>query len=232
MRELIVPYVHQRIYFDRERVNHLVIENPRELRKFLYRLRGQLEGEEEYLTFYQDQKGSEISKCCCLIDNPFQIEMDEKKLDLQIQKEISSKISLSQKEGYEVLLNQISDYLDSLTYDYSLPVTFNRELTLANLLKAFSLGYSSTETNYLSLLLHQIQVLINVFHYSMFCFLNLSDYLTQEEIRLLQKELRYLEVDYFLVSSHLPIRKFDGEFLIRIDEDLCEIVVENENEKN
>ena len=232
MRELIVPYIHQRIYFDRERVNHLVIENPRELRKFLFRLRGQLEGEEEFLTFYLDQKESEISKCCCLIDNPLQIELDQKKLDLQIQKEISSKITLSQREGYEVLLNQISDYLDSLAYDYSLPITFNRDMTLAGLLKAFSVGYGSSEDSFLTSLLHRIQVLINVFHYSMFCFLNLSDYLSQDEMRLLQKELRYLEVDYFLVSSHLPTRRFDGEFLIRIDEDLCEIVVENENEKN
>lgn len=224
MIRILHKNIQQEIILKKDILNILCIENQEFYREVLYGLNNQLENNEEYFCFFDD-KNEELnaSKYCCLIENPLHVTLDEKKLTMYIQKDLSVHADVNDYENYETLLNKISEYLDSLTYDYPVKLKFDAELSLLAFLKAFSVGYDGTEDSYLQYLLQKIKVLNTVFGYSVFCIVNLYDYLDNIELETFKKEIDLMEVDVFVISSHMPIDKLEFENIIHIDKDLCEI---------
>ncbi len=226
-------YLSQNLSLSRDSLCYLTIENQNMYRSFLLGIqRQQKEEEEGYLLVYRDEKEVKVNKEVCLLTDILNFEFDEKKAALAIQKDVGTKVDRQKFEKYELLLNAISDFIDEVSYDYQLPLTYDSEMTLPAFLKAFSLNVDSSSDSFLSMLVQKIKILTFVFHYSIFIFVNLCDFLSKEELIFFKKEMNLLEVDFLIISSHLPNYRINHEQIIRIDSDLCELDVDLENQKN
>lgn len=218
--------------FDETANYYLCIENPKFLCEFIRSITTDIESDNQKLLLYENGKLQKLSKQIFYIPNPMDITLDEKKLNTVIQKDIASSIDSNENEQYLTLVNQINNYLDSIRYDYDLPITYNSDRDLPSLLKAVSVSYKFENSDLLSALSEHIKILSSIFKFQIFIIMNLTDYLTQKELSLFLKESRELEVSVLLLSSHLPTYEFDGKSVIRIDSDLCELHIDSNNEKD
>lgn len=217
----------QEIILEKERKFHIIIEKPSFLRQFIYSLNEQILGEETFLYYFDNNKEINISKFSLIIPDILNINIDDKKTSTLIQKQLSSKLSQENKEEYQLLILKINEYITKLTLDYSLQLDFDHELQLSTLLKTISLTYAIDTTSFLEKIFKEIKLLNQLFNISLFFFINIYDYLDFEEMNLFTEEMNRLELDYVLISGHQPKNQLSNEFSIIIDEDLCELHIEN-----
>lgn len=214
----------QELNLDSNKFYSLVIENVSFYRTFYIGLKNQIENGDDYL-LYEDtnDKKESIEKDCYLIENPLNVQIDEKKINLVVQKSIGTKQPPEMRESYQVLLSKINEFINSISYDYYLPLIFDDGLTLVNFLKAINLRIADTTDNPVDQLVFKIRELSYVLGFKVFFIMNLYDYFTPREIESIHKELNSLEIKMINISSHRNKYKINNEFIVDIDEDLAEI---------
>lgn len=214
----------QELNLDSNKFYSLVIENVSFYRAFYIGLKNQIENGDDYL-LYEDtnDKKESIDKDCYLIENPLNVQIDEKKINLVVQKSIGTKQPPEMRESYQVLLSKINEFINSISYDYYLPLIFDDGLTLVNFLKAINLRIADTTDNPVDQLVFKIRELSYVLGFKVFFIMNLYDYFTPDEIESIHKELNSLEIKMINISSHRNKYKINNEFIVDIDEDLAEI---------
>ena len=214
----------QELNLDSNKFYSLVIENVSFYRTFYIGLKNQIENGDDYL-LYEDtnDKKESIDKDCYLIENPLNVQIDEKKINLVVQKSIGTKQPPEMRESYQVLLSKINEFINSISYDYYLPLIFDDGLTLVNFLKAINLRIADTTDNSVDQLVFKIRELSYVLGFKVFFIMNLYDYFTPNELESIHKELNSLEIKMINISSHRNKYKINNEFIVDIDEDLAEI---------
>ncbi len=231
MRVIKQPHIDQDIILNKDNFYNVVIENQINYRQYLQSLKNQLENKDPFLLLYDNDKEKELDKEAFLIDNPLSIQIDEKKMNTLIQKEIAAKITEDQKERFGILQHQITEYIESISMDYPLPVSFDLDYSLISLLKSISLQTASDFPSYLEYMVNQIKKISFVLKYNVFFIVNLQDYLSDEEMQSFIKEMNSLEIFFVIVSSHLPISRISNEFIIQIDKDLAELHIDSKEQK-
>lgn len=214
----------QELNLDSNKFYSLVIENVSFYRTFYIGLKNQIENGDDYL-LYEDtnDKKESIDKDCYLIENPLNVQIDEKKINLVVQKSIGTKQPPEMRESYQALLSKINEFINSISYDYYLPLIFDDGLTLVNFLKAINLRIADTTDNPVDQLVFKIRELSYVLGFKVFFIMNLYDFFTPQEIESIHKELNGLEIKMINISSHRNKYNINNEFIVYIDEDLAEI---------
>lgn len=205
---------------------NLIFESPIEFRKTITALKEQLDGDEEFFLAYTEKEDIKLSKYGYIIETPLNIQVDEKKTNLNIQKDIGTHIKSEEKEKFELLKQTINEYISEITYDYNLPVSMDDDINLTSFLKAMSLSYQDNSESFIERFINKIKLISFIFGYKIFFFINLHDYFSNDEMEIIFLQLDLLEISYILISSHAPKQKISKEFLIIIDEDLCELHIE------
>lgn len=227
MITLSIKNIEQRISLSPDKFFNIIIESPVHMRNFVLSLQEHIAEGNDFILAYDDKNDDlKLSKATKLIENPLFIDVDDKKTNTNIQKDLSQHISYDKKEKFELLKRSIGEYINEIAYDYFLPLKFDEEMNLNSFLKSISLSYSEDLESLLEKVLNQLKILSFVFGYKLFFFINFHDYFANEELELLFSQLNLLEISFVLVSSHVPKHKIDKEFLIVIDEDLCELHIE------
>ena len=211
---------------------YLCIENPKFYRDFIKELSSPSDDETSNILLLENNKQRKVTKNLCFVPDPFCFARDEKKLNTSIQKDLASSIDPQENEKFLSLRNEINDYLESISYDYPLKLSYDSEMSLSSFLKAFSINYESRTDDFLLCRLEKIKILSSIFKYNTFIILNLSDFLTKDELNSFFYEIRKMEVSVLILSSHLPSYEFANEFIVRIDNDLCELHIESEKKKD
>lgn len=231
MRVLKHEKIEKEIEFNESTNYYLCIENPRFYREFISDVDAESDDSDKKVFLEENNKLLKIEKNLFLIHDPLSTELDEKKLNASIQKDLAASVDSQENEKYLSLINEINDYIDSISYDYPLHLSYDSERGLSAFLKAFSIHYESNTNDILISRLENIKILSSVFNYKTIIIRNLADYLTQEELNMFFKECRKLETDILVLSSHLPNYDFDNKFIIRIDSELCEIHIDSSSKK-
>lgn len=100
--------------------------------------------------------------------NPLNVQIDEKKINLAVQKSIGTKQLPEIRESYQVLLSKINEFINSISYDYYLPLIFDDGLSLVNFLKAINLRIADTTDNPVDQLVFKIRELSYVLGFKVF----------------------------------------------------------------
>lgn len=162
----------------------------------------------------------DISKFGLIIQNPFCISLNEKKLLNSLYKELEEKITNSsivklneiEKESFEMLNNLLNDV------DY--PFEYEEKLNISKLLLSFDVKFPEIDySNYLNLVCDYFKL------YSMYCktkiiiSFGLLSLINDDEIKLLEKELLYN--DLVLLDVSYCGEELRKENDLNIDNDWC-----------
>ena len=161
-----------------------------------------------------------------MVENPLKIEFDQKKTDALVQKDIQKSMAQERKDEYAELIQKINEYIEKISFDYAIPLTFDADISLATFLKAVSLTSEADYDTYFDYLVATIKKISFILGYRIFFFVNLHDYLRPDELQNFVSTMRQLEIDLVLLSSHRPTTLLGDEFLIEIDSDHVELHIE------
>ena len=200
----------------------LAIESPSLLRTFLDGVERQIETGEPFFRLYDGNKEIPFEKSCYFIRDCFNPALDNKKVENTITKEVVSSISDEEQTEFQRLINELSQWVEKVAFDFPIPLTIETDINPGVLLKALSLSPHRKTDNFLENLVLSIRILNHVTKKNIFIFYNLQDYLSEDELYSFHKEMQKMEIVFFTLTSHLPLRKTQYEKIVRIDEDLFE----------
>ena len=174
MRVLKHAKIEKEIEFNESTNYYLCIENPRFYREFISDVDTKSDDSDKKVFLEENNKLLKIEKNLFLIHDPLSTELDEKKLNATIQKDLAASVDYQENEKYLSLINEINDYIDSISYDYPLHLSYESERGLSAFLKAFSIHYESNTNDILISRLENIKILSSVFNYKTIIIRNLA----------------------------------------------------------
>lgn len=126
------------------------------------------------------------------------------------------------KEKYEseylnIIMN-LKELLSNLTYSIDLNIEFD-EVDTSKLFQAFNLKYSDENLNYIENVLSYISIINAINSPKLFITFNLMNYITEEEYKLLEKELLIKQIIILDISLNL-IKNFSDN-IFNVDDNYC-----------
>ena len=223
--KLVHPEYTFQIRFQEGTVQKLVVESPAVLSEFVVDFKLQLAGKEGKWVLSHDGEVLKIRDHCELIISIFDVDVNQRKMLNVLYEDLSEEVLNTElladwqniNGTLESILNQASG---NLGYD----VRYG-ELELKSLFKAIELKFREREDGYAEDLLEYLQLVSDVRKIKIFVLVNLSSFLTTEEMAYLYEQAFYKKYYLLLLDAQNGCVDQEVEKTIIIDKDYCVIDV-------
>lgn len=202
------------------RANVLVIENPMIFRKIIEDVLNQINGFDGELVLSTDDKILALSKHIELVIDPFNIDLNSKK----IQGKLFQLIKQDFEENFAAEINDantvILELIDSILAKQPFSVGFDAELDFLSLLKSYHVEFKANEMSFLEILVEFTRVHSQLMGTKIIMFCNLKSYLSENELMQFYEFAFYSKINLILLENSFRTKNFN-ESTIVIDSDCC-----------
>lgn len=211
------------ILSDENLVTEWIIESPKLFSRYVQELVQQCEGEDGQFVLSHKDKIVEISKRMEIILNPFNVEINSKKVLTKLYSELD-KLAKSEEMYLETrqIIQSLIEYLLDLEQKSDYILGFEQEIDLALIFKAVGIKHEIIEENYFENLIRYVKIVSSVLGIKIMTFVNLRSYLDDVQLESLLKEANYQEIQILLIENQQRACLKDT-FCYIIDSDQCEI---------
>ena len=222
---LNVKYFDNKIVFNKEFINVLEIENKKYFYRFIKDLYSISSSDiTEDIHFFENEKEINMSNKLRIYVDFFDFQFDSKKYVNDISKYVSTNISEDDKNSLVTLYNKMVKQYSKILNDVEVPLQIESEFSVDNLHKLMRLSINAKEDlldNMLLLIDLEKTLKLN----NLLVFVNLKQYLSNDELSELYKYAIYNEVSIFLVDSQSygVCLKYEKKYII--DENLDEFML-------
>lgn len=217
------PLLQESLIWSEGTFTTLSIESPHFLLSFVGELQRQIEEGNGRFIILRDGKEASISKQVAVITDPLSIKRDEKKETATYIKEISSRASEEQLQTLARINEEISELVENLSLTNDLPLDYEGEITIQNLLKALGMVIRIPNESFLLSLVSTLNAISHITKCKTFFICHLKDYLSSDELDVFVNEMIKSDIEVFLISGIDPRPSLKSEKRITIDRDLAEI---------
>lgn len=222
--KITVSYLENNIEINNENINVLEIENKKIFFRLINDLNQICNGNviEEIKTFIDDKEVSIINKVNVISDY---FNIDFSKYMLSINKLINENLKDNSDKSLLLLYKKLIQKYNSIISTVDLPIMVNNDVTIESLTKLLKL-----KINYKNLIIENLFSIIELersLKSSKFIvFVNLKQYLDDNELKELYKYSIYNNVNIILVDSQCYGCSHDFEKKLIVDDNLVEFMVE------
>ena len=198
-----------------------VVENQEYFSILLENLYRQSIGEGKFI-FSEGDKILSLEKQAEIIWNPFSIDMNNKKILGKLYHELQT---ISLEESYDAIGNlnaEIIRYLDAISEKVAYPIRFGMDLNLMDLYKLYGVQLETDGSSTLEKLMDYIKIMSSLCGIHMMIFINLKDYLPENQIKELYKTAFYYKMNLLLIEAHQR-ESLPNECTQLIDQEFCVI---------
>ena len=160
-------------------------------------------------------------KVSTVIINPFSINYNEKRILNAAYKELSDIANDIFFEKIAETNSKIISILDSIEKSVDFPVIYDIDLDFKSLLKAYNVKIDDQNSNLLDRIVSYTKLLHRICNISLFIFINLKSFFTDEQLNALYKEMLYENVILLDIESSDSNYHLSQENYVIIDKDLC-----------
>ena len=200
--KLCIKYIDNNLVFNNEYINCLEVENKNYFYKIVKELNNIANGEMEDNVIFTDNESNEINiinKINIIIDY-FNIDFNSKKILSLINKKINSSISVNDKDNLSKLYNKIKKIYIPILNDMDLNIDINNDFDLDLIVKLLNISIKNKDNILDNLfLLTDIEHELNIS--KLLVFVNLKQYLNEQELIELYKYLLYNNIVVLLIDS-------------------------------
>lgn len=224
--KLCIKYLDNNLVLNTSEVCALEIENKRYFYRVVNDLYMTSNGNisDDIVLLDKNDKEINISNKLKIFLNFFDFGLTDKKYTNDISKYITNNITDENKELLAKQYNKIISIYKKILNDIDLPLIIDSEISIENITKIMKININSSKD-----LLSNLFILIdleNLFHTkNILVFINLKQYLTNEEIEELYKYSIYNEVQIILIDSQSYGTSLSQEKKLIIDENLDEFML-------
>ena len=200
--KLCIKYIDNNLVFNNEYINCLEVENKNYFYKIVKELNNIANGEMEDNVIFTDNESNEINiinKINIIIDY-FNIDFNSKKILSLINKKINSSISVNDKDNLSKLYNKVKKIYLPILNDMDLNIDINNDFDLDLIVKLLNVSIKNKDNILDNLfLLTDIEHELNIS--KLLVFVNLKQYLNEQELIELYKYLLYNNIVVLLIDS-------------------------------
>ena len=211
--------------FEENKATEILIDTPEKYQEIINKLLAQLKGEDDGFVFSENEKELKLNKNADIIFDPFLIDINNRKILAKIYQEAIKE----QQDINSELMQQLHSYMERFVIeicensDYAL--TYNSNPEFIDVLKMFDVHVDDAEIDLAERIVSYIKLSHRVLNITLFIFVGLKAYFTDDVLDQLLKTLSYEKV------SVLLIERYDSKMLIYenriiIDKDTCIIYSE------
>lgn len=174
---------------------------------------------ESQFIYSEDNQLVDLNKKMIRINNPFVLEINNKKIIAQLYKKILKRLTDEQKSMISNIEMSIFKLLDQLLTEDEITLTYSTELNFLDILSICKVEFRKINyENYLEMLVYYLKIKNEYNHTSIIISNGLLNILTEEEIKLLEVELKLLGMNVIDISVNTKENKVRK---MVIDEDWC-----------
>ena len=206
------------IEFEENISNTLVLENKQHMIDVIQNLILQLKGDEGDFVL-SAEKNVKFDKVVEFIANPFEIDFNNKKIVTKLFEQLIA-VASECVEEYNFINGKIVGTLDDICSKIEY---YNVEYNWKSIFKLYNVRIGENYNSLCEKIEEYVKVLADILHIKLLIFLNIKEYLTEEEIDNLQKICFYKKIFLLLIESEERF-VLDNEKTFIIDKDRCLIV--------
>lgn len=199
-------------------VNTITVENRTLFRKMLNDLWLQFEGGDGKWLLFEAEKELQISKTCEVLFNPYAMDINDKKMINAIYGDIKR---VSEEEYYtksQMINSEIIGWIDLLSKELSYPLTYNLDMDIISILKAY--GVKIEKTSGIDGIIDYLRLRHQVLKTRIVVWINAKQYFEKNELIELFKSIFYEKMQMVIIEGEESERTCYEESII-IDNDLC-----------
>lgn len=222
MIELSYPLFSKTFQLDLHKVNVLVLENSNYLYDFVAHLIATLNKEESPLVLLENNSSIANLDAVDFIPNVFNINVNTKKNLTCLHKHITRMINdnfLGFSKDYHALIKKFAEVI----FNFDSSLTYNCDFDATAIVKLFNPSFDLQYTKLLELLINYINILIEFSKLKLIIFLNLRDFMSQDDLYQLIQHCERKEVIILLIQAK-QMYNIENQNCLIVDEDLCEIL--------
>ena len=213
-----------KILLEENYINVLVIENRSLFYNLINEIIMQIEGNDGNWVLSEESKILAINKTVSILVDYFRINYNSRSI---IAKLYSNLKDLANSSEFFIATNDIKqaliEYIEKLTYDTQLPVDINTDFDFQSIFKTFDVRLLDDNLNLVDTLNTYLNISRDLTDNKLTIFVNLFDYLNDEDIIMLYKSISYNKHNVIFLENKFIRKRADNEIVHIIDNDLCEI---------
>lgn len=201
-----------------------IIESPEYFSKYVQELFSQINGNEGNFVLSSDEKELDISKMMEIIVNPLSVNINDRKIINKLYSELSQ--TAFDSENYldtQGILADIQKYFLNLEQASNYILEMDSEIDITALFKALNIKLEIFADNFFEMLNQYIKITAELLKKKIVVFINISSYLSEEQLKELLKNAAYDEIILLLIENHQKDYFLEDTRCIIIDKDGCEI---------
>lgn len=220
--------VHPDFFFQIElienKVTNIIIESPDIFETMVNELHNQIGGNEGEWVLSDKCTPIDIKKCCEIILNPFDVDINNKRVLAKLYDNIKNNATKTDLFiTWTELYPKISEVVEVLIEDFDYHLEYNDEIEIKELLKLMNLRFSTVSTTSLEKIIDYMNLHNSILGTKVFILVNIHSYYTQDKLKFLYEQAFYKKYHLLLIEC----RETDTlEFIEKryiIDKDGCVI---------
>lgn len=210
MKKMFIKPINSLIEFDKP-IIQIIFENNVDFRNFI-------ENIEDNVIYSENDESLELNKKAIIINNIYDIDINDKKNITFLYKNIVNQLNEKQKESFDKINNELLNVIKDINNTNDYGIDFEDSFDINKILNLYQVKFCLDEQNYLEKLAKYIEITSRVSKINTFISFSLIRILSEEEVDLLVKELSLNKInliDFDFQNSKKEIKYYE------IDEDWC-----------
>lgn len=210
MKKMFIKPINSLIEFDKP-IIQILFENNVAFRNFI-------ENIEDNVIYSENDESLELNKKVIIINNIYDIDINDKKNITFLYKNIVNQLNEKQKESFDKINNELLNVIKDINNTNDYGIDFEDSFDITKILNLYQVKFCLDEQNYLEKLAKYIEITSRVSKINTFISFSLIRILSKEEVNLLVKELSLNKInliDFDFQNSKKEIKYYE------IDEDWC-----------
>ena len=222
-------YTFERPIIFRENItNYLVVEDQKQLSKFLSELRSQTEGMQGMFTLSDGNVVLDIKKNMELIIDPFSIDPNSKTALNRLFTKMKDEAYGDKYKTTDELIQMIFSAVQALVNNQTMSATFEEQLDIVGLFKLLGVKFEYSSESILENICEYVRIERDYSNVRIFVFVNLRCFLSRTELYELYQFLFYNKISTLFIENSIFTAN-NCENIKIIDKDLCEIEISPQN---
>lgn len=205
----------------------LVVENSKLFCKYCSDLFSQSQGGDGEFIFVEGEQRLAFDKFGQIVFDLFSLPLQDKKVIGGLYERLKDVTDRNFQAEYVLIVQSICTFLDKLSVECDMPVDYNEDFSLSDLLKAAKVGLNERCPTLTEKVITFLQAVQSFTKTKIVVFVNIRGYFSNEEFAEILKHVAYSDLSVVCLESSLPPETI-GEKTLIIDKDMCEILVGSE----
>ncbi len=198
----------------------LVIESPEMFSKLIQELYQSRQGIAGKFVLSEGDKLLPVGKSMELVLNPFEIDLNEKRILQKLYQEMESQVQEQLILETTEIHGKLISYLEKIAEKVTYPVTFDLEANVLGLMKTYNVRLEAETSTLLEKMVEYFKLLHQLCRINVAICVNLKTYLSETELSQLYEAVFYEKINLILLENRQG-KRLQEEKICIVDEDGC-----------